>query len=183
MVTTRLMTATELLALPEDEARLELIHGEPNTMSPTGLRHMVLVSRIADALNQHVRAHPGPLVLHGEGGFVLARNPDTILVPDLSVLSEEQARGLDLESDTFVAVAPAIVVEVKSKSDREADIARKLAVYLQAGVPLVWWVRPEERTVTEHRPDQSPRFLGVADALTCEDVLPGFRLEIARLFG
>jgi Uma2 family endonuclease len=122
-------------------------------------------------------------VLHGEGGFILSRNPDTVLAPHVTVVAESVARQLDIDSDRFVSVVPAIVIEVKSPSDREPDIARKLAVYLTAGVQLIWSIRPANRGVAEHRPDGEPRFLGVTDALVCEDILPGFRMEISALSG
>lgn len=183
MVATRLMTATELLNLPEDDASFELFEGEPVPMSPVGTAHIIVVSRLNSALAAYLSAHTtiGSL-WGGDAGIRFRRTPDTVLAPDLSVVPEDQIRRLSLTDQGFPDVVPLLIIEVKSPSDREADIARKLAVYLDAGVALVWWVRPDSKLVTEHRPDIAPRAIDMGGALTCDDVLPGFRLDLADLF-
>jgi Uma2 family endonuclease len=117
-----------------------------------------------------------------EGGYLLRTNPDTVLAPDIAVLTEEQLQRIAFDSDAFIALAPALVVEIKSPSDREPDIARKLAIYLEAGVSEVWWVRPKERTMTVHRPDRAPEFVEAGQAFAGSDVLSGFSLDLAGLF-
>ena len=56
MATTKLMTADELLALPDDGQRHELIDGELRTMSPTGDEHGGIVAALTISLGTHVRA-------------------------------------------------------------------------------------------------------------------------------
>lgn len=183
MVATRTMRAAELLAMGDD-ARIELIEGEPIPMSPTGNLHMFVVSRLARLLTIHslqVRHKDAFEVLGHEGGFLLRSDPDTVLAPDIAILTRDQLRAVNPASNDFCPVPPALAIEVKSPSDREADIARKLAVYLAAGVREVWWIRPLAGQMTVHRPDHAPEIYGSDETFASSDVLPGFSFRIADL--
>ena len=81
-----------------------------------------------------------------------------------------------------VLLGPDLAVEVVSPSNSASDIQAKIFDYLDAGARLVWVVYPETRTVAVHRTRAEARFLTDADALDGGDALPGFRLEVARLF-
>lgn len=180
MVATKLLTADDLLALGED-ARIELIEGAPVAMSPAGIQHSFVASRLVRTLILFSMAQPGFRVLTGGGGYLLGRNPDSVLAPDIAILSEEQMQSLNPGSDTFIPVSPLLVTEVKSPSDRESDIAKKLAIYLEAGVREVWWVRPQEGQMSVHRPDRAPEIVATDQTFTGSDVLPGFSLSMPDL--
>jgi Uma2 family endonuclease len=181
MVASKLITADELLALGED-ARIELIEGELHAMSPTGPQHMLVVSELVRSLILFFATRPGFRVCVGEGGYVLGRNPDTVLAPDIAILSDVQIQSVKTSNNSFIPVSPLLVVEVKSPSDREADIARKLANYLEAGVREVWWVRPQEGQMSVHRPDRAPEVVAADQTFTGSDVLPGFSYSMPELF-
>jgi len=55
--------------------------------------------------------------------------------------------------------------------------------YLAAGARRVWLIDPRERRVTVRYADRPPRVLTDSDILEGEDVVPGFAIELARLFG
>src|SRR5829696_5717600 len=183
MVATKSMRAAELLSLGDD-AHFELIEGEPIPMSPTGVLHMAVVSQLTLLLSIHtlqVQETDAFKVWGHEGGFLLRSDPDTVLAPDIAILTREQLRAVALTSNDYCPVPPALAIEVKSPSDREADIARKLAVYLAAGVREVWWIRPLAGQITVHRPDHAPEIYGSDEPFATSDVLPGFTLRIADL--
>ena len=71
---------------------------------------------------------------------------------------------------------------MRSPTDRPGDIVAKMERYRDAGVPLVWWVNPERRTVTVFHYGRQVAELGESDELDGEDILPGFRLKIADIF-
>jgi Uma2 family endonuclease len=71
---------------------------------------------------------------------------------------------------------------VASPSNSEAKILQKISIYLANGVRSVWLVRPGPRTVTIFRPDGPEVILAGDQALDGGDILPGFRLPLARLF-
>jgi Uma2 family endonuclease len=61
-------------------------------------------------------------------------------------------------------------------------VAAKVADYLNAGVQTIWIADPASKTVTVHRAGREAEVFRGDDVLTCEDILPGFRLELARVF-
>ncbi len=79
--------------------------------------------------------------------------------------------------------APDLAVEVLSPSDRFAAVQTKIAEYVSAGTRLVWVVELAARTVYVYRSPHDVQALGEDAELTGEDVLPGFRCAVRRLFG
>ena len=79
-------------------------------------------------------------------------------------------------------LAPDLAVEVLSPSDRIADALAKIAMYLDAGVRLVWLVDPADQTVTIFRPETTPSKLAADDTLDGGDVLPDFRVPVVEIF-
>ena len=67
-----------------------------------------------------------------------------------------------------------------------AQIRRKAAIYLQHGAQLVWIVIPDKQGVEVCRLDEGGEIqstvIGIDDSLSGESVLPGFALELSRLF-
>jgi Uma2 family endonuclease len=74
------------------------------------------------------------------------------------------------------------LVEMLSPSDRDRNMQAKVAMYQEAGVPLLWVADPQARTVTVRTPGEAARTLTVADTLDGGAVLPGFQNAIADLF-
>ena len=149
-------------------------------MSPPGARHGNLQSRLAVALGSM-----GETKGHGQSytevGSVLRRNPDHVLGPDAAFVANRSLPAA-ISSEGFLETIPELVVEIRSKNDAKAEIEAKVAEYISAGVLQVWIVDPASETIAEHRPNLPPRTLGKGDALQCEDIIPGFRLELAELF-
>lgn len=179
MSTTVLLTAEDLAAIPEDE-RGELIEGVMQPVTPAQGTHSDIVGRLQEALGPQVR--PRRLGRMGpERGFLLRTDPDTVLAPDLSFVARER----DVDDDAVVGfprIAPDLAVEVKSPGDTYPELLRRVAIYLEAGVRLVWIVDPARRSVTVYAGDGATRVLGMDDVLDGGDVLPGFALPLADLF-
>ncbi|MBA3416878.1 MAG: Uma2 family endonuclease [Chloroflexia bacterium] len=180
MTTTALMTAEELYALPK-ERRGELIAGVMCPMPPVDLDHVDDVGRLIRRIGNFAEEH-APGIVGPEGGFRLHRDPDTVLAPDVAYVRRDRVPPPG-ERTGFPDLAPDLAVEVRSPSNTAAEIARKVVLYLEAGTRLVWVVDRPRREVTSHAPGRPPRTLGVGDTLDGEDVLPGFTLPLAALFG
>ena len=118
-------------------------------------------------------------VFSAETGFVLFDDRQIVRSPDAAVVLRSR---LAEPPDSFVPMAPDLVTEVLSPSDRMADALAKVAMYLEAGVRLVWLVDPASQTVTIFRPDAVPTTLGAGEVLDGGDVLPGFNGVIAEIF-
>jgi Uma2 family endonuclease len=54
--------------------------------------------------------------------------------------------------------------------------------YLAAGSRLVWVVDPPSESVTVYRSRRDIRLATAGESLEDAEVLPGFRLEVSRLF-
>ena len=94
-------------------------------------------------------------------------------------------RGVGMTADRqgWLEVAPDLAVEVVSPNDSSSDVTDKVGAYLNAGVRLVWVVYPRKRQVHVHQPGGDVRIVFGDGALDGEQVLPGFRLPLAELWG
>jgi Uma2 family endonuclease len=78
---------------------------------------------------------------------------------------------------------PDLVGEVLSESNSVTDIEKKTKEYRQAGSRLVWVINPEEKEVYIYRAGELQRqTLTVEEELDGEQVLPGFKLPVGKLF-
>ncbi len=164
-----------------DIGRAELLEGKLRLMAPTGYEHgrnELTVGKIIDAfVEKQGLGH----VFVGEVGIYTRRSPDTVRGADVLYISKE--RFAKVQSKSYLDVAPELIVEIISPSDRWADTMKKLEEYFNIGVEAVWIVDPKHRTVRVYRSPTSVERFAEGDALTCKDVLPGFQCSIAALFG
>ena len=179
--TKRIATADELLRMPDDGCRYELVRGELRRMSPAGSRHGKVAMTLGAALHQHVQEHGLGEVYAAETGFIIATGPDTVRAPDVAFVGRE--RLLDPEPPTgFWPGAPDLAAEVVSPSDAFTDVQRKVCAWLDAGTRTVLVVDPDERTVTVFRSRRDVDVLTEGDAIDGGDVVPGWSLPVATLF-
>jgi len=185
MATLALMTAEELLAIPADGMDRELIHGELRER-PMTLRnrvHSAIEARVAAELIRWLDDQPQPhgRVVSGEAGFRLRRDPDTAVGIDVAYVSAEQAK-LTVPGSSLFEGPPVLAVEILSPSDSTEAIGEKVSLYLKLGLAVVWVIDPNFQTVTIHTPDAEPRMVSASQELTSEPHLPGFKVQVARLF-
>ena len=177
-----LMTAEELLRLPEDEWRYELVEGRLVRMSPTGWRHGRVDMALLRAVDRFVEEHHLGEVCPAETGFRISAEggPDTVLAPDLAFVRAGRAPAAG--TDGYPHLAPDLVAEVVSPSQGRSEMGAKAQRWLSAGVRLVWIVAPEARIVEVWRAGGLACILTVEDELTGQEVLPGFAVAVADLF-
>lgn len=180
MTSTQLVTANDLEAMGSD-ARFELIQGVLHEMSPSSYRSNVVLARLGAALFAHVDRLRLGQVTFGEAGFVLERDPDTVVAPDVAFVRRDRLPD-PIPERGFFAGAPDLAIEIVSPTDEPGDLRRKQALYERAGVPLVWWIDPEQRTATVHATGQPVRHLTESEALDGASVVHGFILSLAGLF-
>jgi Uma2 family endonuclease len=174
------ISAEELLAMPDGGKRLELIRGEVvETMPPGGIHGSVAV-KIALALELwRVQSSGGYVAV--EAGYILAREPDTVRGPDVLYVRPDRIPSGGVPQG-FWNIAPDLAVEVVSPSESAEDIREKVRDYLEAGTPLVWEAYPRTHEVLAHTPDGLARTFGQGDELAFPEVLPGFSCPVADLF-
>lgn len=181
MVTTALLTATDLARLPDTAERHELVKGRLRTMAPPGYAHGRRVLRLGRLLDDYARAHGGGEVAV-EAGFLLAQNPDTVRAPDVAFVTAQRLPG-EAEASGYFHGAPDLAVEVVSPGDTMPEVLEKVHEYLEAGCGLVWVVENRTKSITAYRPGGSAHVFRDNDELTAEDVLPGFRVRVADAIG
>jgi Uma2 family endonuclease len=180
MVATRPITIEEFEALPL-EGRWELIDGEPVEMTPSADESSSVGATIITLLGSFVRPRGLGRLYGADGGFVLFPDRPMVRVPDAAfVRAERMPEGQARKS--FPRLAPDLVVEVLSPSDRASEVVAKLEVYQEAGVPLIWLVDPEKTTITVIASGKSTKVLQAGDTLDGGDVLPGFGVLVAEIF-
>src|ERR1043165_2240070 len=184
--TTRLITADELEDMPHrdehgNDCRLELIRGELKVMSPTKPPHGIGCARIAAALINFVEANELGMAFGAETGFVVERDPDTVLGVDASFVSHEKLATVE-NWDKFFPFAPDLAVEVLSPSNTAKEINEKVAFYFAAGSRAVWVFNPKRSTATVYSSPSEFQTLGEQETLDGGDILPGFRLALSKLF-
>jgi Uma2 family endonuclease len=181
---TRLLTAADLAIFPTDlpsgQVDYELINGRLLVMVPPGDIHGSIQAEFASELIIQAKRR-GLGAVRTEVGIVLSRNPDCVVGADVAFLA---AASLPPQRtpEGYLETIPDLVVEIRSKNDTLAYVERKIADYLKAGVRLAIVVDPETKTATLHRPNQTVTTVTAAEELTCEDIIPGFRLPLANLF-
>jgi Uma2 family endonuclease len=177
----RLMTADELLAMPDDGQRHELVRGELRTMPPGGWEHGYESIRVAASLAPHVIRHKMGGVAGADTGFRLSTTPDTVRVPDLAFVRLDRLPSGAARRGYFQG-APDLAVEVISPNDLYTEVEEKVAEWLEHGTLMVLVVNPRRQTVAVHRPGQPVRMLGVDDTLDGEDVVPGWTMAVRDIF-
>lgn len=150
----RYYTVADLLELPEDGNRYEVLHGELLVTPAPRKAHQRVVARLFWLLADYLRHWPAGEVY--PGGDV-QRGSDSLVIPDLLVHDPESARSPEWGTGR----PPLLVVEVLSPSTERADRFRKRRYYQDVGVPIYWlvdaeakvvevWTPPAEFPVTEH---------------------------------
>lgn len=167
-----LMTVDELAQVHLPDKRVELVKGVLVVREPAGGRHGSVTMQLARRLANHADAERLGTVYAAETGFVLARHPDTVRAPDIAFVRRE--RLADRQPTGYPDLAPDLVVEVSSPSDRPGEVLAKVADWLSAGTRLVWIVDPERRLARVYRADGTEQIVTADQTLDGEDVVPGF---------
>lgn len=141
--------------------------------------HGVYANQAAFLLTQFVRENKLGWVASNDT-FVPIDDTGSVLGPD--VLFVSYARLPKGRPPEDLAVAPDLVIEVRSPTDRWGDVFIKVGDFLNAGVRVVIVLDPLTRSASVHRQDADQNILRGDERLTLPDVLPGFEVPVARFF-
>ena len=104
--TCRVTTSDELLAMPDDGHRYELVEGELRMMSPAGGRHGRIAAKLARRLGDHVEQHGLGETFAAETGFLLRRDPDTVRAPGCGLRRVRKSWGSLRQSSRVSTAGP-----------------------------------------------------------------------------
>ena len=175
------VTADELLHMPDDGFRYELVRGELRRMAPAGNVHGRVAMSFAWRLARHVEENRLGTVYAAETGFRLATDPDTVRAPDVAFVSRERVEAVG-EVEGYWPGAPDLAVEVISPNDSHVEVEEKVFDWLEAGTKMVLAVNPRRRSVTLYRSQSDITIVTGTDVLDGGDVVPGFQLTLQEIF-
>ncbi len=145
------------------------------------MAHGVLCVRLATAVSNFVEAHELGVVFATGTGFLVEQNPDTVYGVDVAFVSHKRLKAVN-NLEKFIPFAPDLAIEVLGMNDTIYEMDEKIAFYFAAGSRLVCIINPKRRTVAVYTSTLDVRIFDGSDTLDGGDVLPGFKLELSRLF-
>lgn len=176
-------TSADLLLMPDDGKRYEVIEGELYVSKQPSWHHQYTCGRIFWFLEQWNK-ESGLGVANLAPGLIFAEDDD--VAPDVLWISRGRL-ATALAEDGKLHSAPELVVEVLSpgRSNAERDRQAKLKLYSRRGVEEYWIVDWQLPQVEVYRRQQAE--LTLVKTLHRDDVLespllPGFSLQVAALF-
>ncbi|MEC4814705.1 MAG: Uma2 family endonuclease [Scytonema sp. PMC 1069.18] len=114
-------------------------------------------------------------------GFILPNGATRS--PDASWVSRERWLSLSpQQKGTFANICPDFVVELRSSSDSLKSLQAKMKEYIDNGARLGWLIDPIQRRVEIYRPGLEVEVLENPMELSGEAVLPGFVLNLRRVW-
>ncbi|WP_373539390.1 Uma2 family endonuclease [Chamaesiphon sp.] len=105
------------------------------------------------------------------------RSPDAAWV-ELSRWNALSAEG----RSKFPPLAPDFVIELRSRTDKLSDLQEKMLEYRDNGVQLGLLINPQDRIVEIYRIDRAVEVIESGNSIDCDDVLPGFTLDLIRIW-
>ncbi len=177
-------TATEtdlLAALIGPEKRLcELVDGVLVEKKAMSLKEGFLAGLVLAALWRYLGENDLGVVVPGDSQIRLRLG--LVRIPDVSFVPWSRIPGDEVPDEPIASVVPALAVEVLSRSNRAAEIDRKLREYFASGVKLVWVIDPRAEAARVYTSATRSREVAAGGALDGGRVLPGFKLPLADLF-
>jgi Uma2 family endonuclease len=114
-------------------------------------------------------------------GFTLPNKADRS--PDVSWVEKSRWSALTPEQkDKFIPLCPDFVIELLSPSDSLKKTQEKMQEYMENGCRLGWLINRKKREVEIYRPGQDVEVLQSPLTLSGENVLPGFVLNLQKIW-
>jgi len=120
-------------------------------------------------------------VFDSNGGFSLPKGGDR--APDVAWVKKERWDALTPEQkEKFVPLCPDFLIELLSPTDSLKKTQEKMQEYLDNGLRLGWLINRKTTQVEIYRQGQDVEVLQSPSTLSGEDVLPGFALNLQRIW-
>ncbi len=178
----RKLTYDDLVKMPDDGKRHEIIDGKHYVSPSPHLRHQVVAGRLHGGLFTFLESHPLGHLFIGPTDILLSLHD--VVAPDLVFVAREHEAIL---TEANVQGPPDLIVEVLSPSTRRIDELRKWRLYEREGVQEYWIVDAKADRIKIYRQagsgfgPASELSLAAAATLTTP-ILPGFALPLDKIF-
>ncbi len=154
--------------------------GEVIIMSPTGGESGAKNLNMGAQLHRWTEAYGGQAF----DSSTLFRLPNGAKrSPDASWISMERWNALSREDrKKFPPLCPDFLIELRSETDRLDELQAKMNEYLSVGLRLGWLIDPLQKRVHVYRPDKPADILNAPETVSCEEILPGFVLDLKAIW-
>jgi Uma2 family endonuclease len=103
--------------------------------------------------------------------------------PDLAWIQRSRWDKLtDTEKEVFPPLCPDFVIELRSPSDSLVRLQEKMQEYIDNGLQLGWLIDPRNKKVYIYSPAQEVICLDNPQTISGEPTLPGFILDVQKIF-
>lgn len=171
-------TIEELLALPEDGMRHELLDGVHVVTPAPEYLHQSVLGEVFVTLRKALDGHAELEVLSSPADIVLS--PRTLVQPDLFVIRQPPGRRIKEWRDVGV---PVLAIEFLSPSTAARDRGAKRRIYQRAGVAEYWIVDLDARLVERWRPaDERPEIVLQTLRWEPDSNIEPILIDLPRLF-
>lgn len=155
--------------------------GEIVVMSPTGGEGGKKEADLIIDLGIWSRQTQLGIAFSSSTGFKLPNGADRS--PDAAWVRQERWEALTPQQRRkFPPLAPDFVIELRSATDDLGTLQAKMQEYMENGVRLGWLINPQQRQVEIYRLGQPKETQDSPNSLSGEDVVPGFLLDLNRIF-
>jgi Uma2 family endonuclease len=173
-------TIADLIRAQAEDGRLYELVDNTLVEKAKGWQESLLAMVLARWLGNFLDTHNLGVVTGPDGMSRLFG--DTVRGPDVAFVSWSRMRDGRLPADPVPDLVPDFVVEVLSLGNTRPEMARKRREYFQAGVRLVWMIDPRRRTVAVFTAAESVSIAQEFDRIDGGDVLPGWKVDLEKLF-
>ncbi len=182
-VVTPFMTAEEFVQLHGEDSSVELLKGRVVRCPMPGAKHGEVCGNAFAILREFVKPHGLGRLMTNDTFIRAGKEPDTYRGADVCFIGYTRWPKEQPLPKGPLEVAPELVVEVRSPTDRTSHILGKVSDYLKAGVVVVLVLDPAIEAVTIYRETEDiPQRFSNGDELTLPDLLPGFTVPVRKFF-
>ena len=173
------LTYDDLVRLPDDDLRHEIIDGEHYVTASPATRHQRISLNLVYLLQSYLELHPIGELFGAPYDIVLSRFD--VVVPDLVYISNARKAFI---TEKNLQGPPDLAVEILSPSTRTRDERLKRDLYDRVGVDEYWLVNPDRDTVQVYRRSggqlEPSALLTRSETLT-SPLFPGLTLSLERV--
>ncbi|MBW4510230.1 MAG: Uma2 family endonuclease [Scytonematopsis contorta HA4267-MV1] len=121
-------------------------------------------------------------VFDSSTGFTLPNGADRS--PDVSWVEKSRWDALSKEQkEKFIPLCPDFVIEIMSPNDSLTKTQNKMQEYMENGCRLGWLINRKKQEVEIYRLGQEVEVLKLPQTISGENVLPGFVLNMQKIWG
>jgi len=148
----------------------------PPPGSKTGQRNAEITYRLVSWTKQDGTG----VCFANDAGFTLPNGAKR--GPDGAWISRDRwNRVPEEQKEKLAPICPDFVIELRSPSDRLADVQEKMQEYIANGARLGWLLDPFDNCAVIYRPGQPPERIENPAIISGDPVLPGFKFDFREI--